>query len=318
MSPLWKQKFVTAVLHRKLIKKPSLTLHVFTKEPELTRTRRMGLCMKGIPLPVSRSAGSMTVEAAVIIPLFVFFFMNLMSVMEMIRLHSNLELALWKNGKVMTVVGHAFEGAEDMNESIQVGGALLTDYALYLGIVEELGDDYLENSPLTYGSKGLNFLESSYMEDECIDIKLTYQVSPDFAVPGFPSVRLANRYYARAWTGYCVSEEEEEQATEYVYVTVYGQVFHVKLDCSYLKRTIEALQVSSIGSRRNDAGEQYTICEYCGKFGCQETIYITPTGNKYHFTLSCPSLKRTITLLVRTEAEKNYRPCSRCVAQNGG
>ena len=315
MSPLWKHKF-TAVLYHKLSKKPSLTLHVFTKEPELTRTRRRGLYMKGIPLPMSCSVGSMTVEAAVIIPLFLFFFMNLMSVMEMMRLHSNLELALWKNGKIMTVVGHAFEEAGNESEWLRVGGTLLTDYALYLGIVEELGEDYLDNSPLTYGSKGLNFLESSYMEDDCIDIKLTYQVSPDFAVPGFSSIRLANRYYARAWTGYCVLEEGRE--AEYVYATIYGQVFHTRLDCSYLKRTIEAIQVGRLGDRRNDVGEQYTICEYCGKFGSQDTVYITPTGNKYHFTVSCPSLKRTIIILDRTEAEENYRPCSHCVVQNGG
>ena len=318
MSPLCKSKFVTVVFHHKLIKKPSLTLHVFTREPDVTRSRENRLCMKGIPLAMSCRAGSMTVEAAMIIPLFIFFFINLMSVMEMMRLHCNLELALWKNGKVMTVVGHAFESAQDENEWIQVGGTLLTDYALYLEIVYELGEDYLDHSPLTYGKKGLNFLESSYMENDCIDIKLTYQVSPDFNVPGFPLVRLANRYYARAWTGYCVSEEEEEQAKEYVYVTMYGQVFHVKLDCGYLNRTIEAVQVSGLGNMRNNAGEQYTICEYCGKFSSQDTVYITPTGGKYHFTVSCPSLKRTISILERTEAEENYRPCSRCVVQNGG
>ena len=318
MSPLWIRKFVTVVLHYKLTKKPSLTLHVSAKEPDLTRSRRKNLRMKGIPLAMSDRTGSMTVEAAVIIPLLLFFFMNLMSVMEMIRLHSNLELALWKNGKVMTVVGHVFNEVEDENELLQLGGTLLTDYALYLGIVEELGEDYLDHSPLTYGKKGLNFLESSYMENDCIDIKLTYQVSPDFNVPGFPLVRLANRYYARAWTGYCVSEEEEEQAKEYVYVTMYGQVFHVKLDCGYLNRTIEAVQVSGLGNMRNNAGEQYTICEYCGKFSSQDTVYITPTGGKYHFTVSCPSLKRTISILERTEAEENYRPCSRCVVQNGG
>ena len=316
MSPLWIRKFVTVVLHYKLTKKPSLTLHVFTREPDVTRSRENRLCMKGIPLAMSDRTGSMTVEAAVIIPLLLFFFMNLMSVMEMIRLHSNLELALWKNGKVMTVVGHVFNEVEDENELLQLGGTLLTDYALYLGIVEELGEDYLDHSPLTYGSKGLNFLESSYMEDDCIDVKLTYQVSPDFSVPGFSAVRLANRYYARAWTGYCV-EEDEQETVEYVYVTMYGQVYHAKLNCSFLKRTIEAVQLSSLGNRRNDAGQPYSICEYCGKFSSQSTVYITPTGAKYHFTITCPALKRTITTLERAEAEENYRPCSRCAADSG-
>ena len=337
MSLLWKDRVTTAVLKPLIFsKKPSPTLRAFPKKSDL-KSRDEVLHTKGIPLSMSwkrsgardRSkqksdhktrvlAGSMTVEAAVIVPLFLFFFMNLMSVMEMMRLHCNLELALWKNGKTMTVVGHALGESEEESEWHRIGKTLLTDYALYQGIVNELGEDYLDNSPMTYGNKGLNFLESSYMEDDCIDVKLTYRVSPEFSVPGFPSVRLANRYYARAWTGYCV-EGEGQDASGYVYVTVYGEVFHEKLDCSALKRTIQEVELSTLGSRRNDTGEQYSLCEQCGEGDSQDTVvYVTPIGNRYHLTLSCPSLKRVITVQSREEAQKDYRACSFCAAESGG
>ena len=62
--------------------------------------------IKGISLFISKKEkvpASMTVEAAIVLPLFLFFFLNLMSSIEMIRLHGNLQLALWETGNRMTV-----------------------------------------------------------------------------------------------------------------------------------------------------------------------------------------------------------------------
>ena len=52
--------------------------------------------------------GSMTVETAVVLPLFLIFFINLSGAVEMIRLHSNLELALWNTGNDMSFYGALF------------------------------------------------------------------------------------------------------------------------------------------------------------------------------------------------------------------
>ena len=265
--------------------------------------------------PVAR--GSMTVEAAVIIPLLLFLVLNLTSVMEMLRLHSRLELALWKYGKVMAVGSYLLadneEADEETNEWLQTGATILTDAAVYLAVTAELGEEYLEQAPLTYGKYGLSFLRSSYLEEDDIDIHLAYRVSPDFALPGFGSFWMVNRYYARAWTGYCVAEEEE--ADEYVYVTVYGTVYHESLQCSYLKRTIELVSVEEARCRRNQSGGRYVLCELCGMHGKPEAVYITPDGDRYHLREDCAALKRTLQILEKTEAAETYKACSRCAQQ---
>lgn len=283
--------------------------------------------------------GSMTVEAAVIIPLLLFLIWNLTSAIEMLRLHSRLELALWKYGKVMAVGSYLLadneepdsaeadggkndgsggentdESSEGTNEWLKTGRTILTDAAVYLAVTAELGEEYLEQAPLTYGKYGLSFLRSSYLEEDCIDLHLAYRVSPDFALPGFGSFWMVNRYYARAWTGYCVAQEEEE-AKEYVYVTVYGTVYHESLQCSYLKRTIELVSVQEAKRRRNQSGGRYVLCELCGMHGKPEVVYITPDGDRYHLREDCAALKRTLQILEKTEAEKTYRACSRCVQQ---
>ncbi|MBR5248872.1 MAG: hypothetical protein IKV59_02015 [Lachnospiraceae bacterium] len=271
--------------------------------------------------------GSMTLEAAVVIPMLLFFFLNLMSAIEMVRFHGNLELALWKNGRIMAVSGYAYDKIFGEGESevtadamweevvLELGVTLLSDLAVRNAVVCDLGRDYLEKSPLTYGEKGLVFLESSYGEDDYIDVKVTYQVSPMFCIPGFKSFRMANRYYARAWTGYAVGKVGGEQGSEAVldrvYVTPYGEVYHMSRDCSYLKRIISVMSLSEVYSARNSSGERYVLCRVCAGQGVR-IVYVTRDGSSYHEKKDCPSLKRTIITLERLAAEAEYRPCSKC------
>ena len=311
MSPLWKKK-IAGVSLDKQIQNHSPTLQYGISGCVLPG--RLQSDRKGTLLSVSGfEQGSMTVEAAVIIPLLLFLVLNLTSVIEMLRLHSRLEMALWKYGKVMAVGSHMLEMDEETDEISETATTLLTDAAVYLAVTNELGEEYLENSPLTYGKAGLSFLRSSYMEEDGIDIHLAYRVSPEFALPGFRSFWMVNRYYARAWTGYCVAGDEV--VAEYVYVTEYGTVYHESLQCSHLKRTIEMVGIDEVRVKRNDLGERYRICELCGLDGRTEAVYITPDGECYHALISCTALKRTLRVMEKEEAEADYQPCSRCAVQ---
>ena len=59
----------------------------------------------------------MTVEASIVLPLFLFFFLNLGCAIEMIRLHGNLQLALWQIGSKMAVYGYALDSGEQPENS---------------------------------------------------------------------------------------------------------------------------------------------------------------------------------------------------------
>lgn len=170
----------------------------------------------------------------------------------------------------------------------------------------------MEGSPLTKGASSLQLLESSFDEKtQCLDIRVTYQVSGWFQTAGFSRFRIANRYYARAWTGYEIPQEEET-GRDRVYVTETGKVYHETLECGYLKRVIDTVSLEESAKRTNRQGEAYTLCWVCRDSPKTQTVYITPTGNRYHYTLECQSLKRTIRVMERKEAQNRYRPCSRC------
>ena len=117
----------------------------------------------------ARLAAGMTVEAAVVLPLFLFFFINLGCAMEMIRLHGNLQLALWNTGNKMCVYGYITSGRPDNAQALGEQSSAW----------EDLKDIVLDN-----GTSGLQFWESGFLADhtaatgEIVDIMMTYQVSP--------------------------------------------------------------------------------------------------------------------------------------------
>lgn len=250
--------------------------------------------------------GSMTVEATLLLPLVLFFFLHIMSVVEMLRLHGKLSLALWECGNQLTVYA-------SMPEEV---GTELPDVAvsyLYVGnrVEKFLGKDYLNNSPLIQGSKGLNYLASDY-EGNCIDIGVTYRVAPQMTLFPLPYMRMVNRYYGHDWTGFDAGE-----GVKYVYVTLYGEVWHETAECTHIFITVLEADRAEIKVLRNLAGEKYSICALCREGEQREVVYYTEQGNRYHKSKECSSLTRYISAIPWKE-DLPYRACSRCVKEEEG
>ena len=225
---------------------------------------------------MSRSAsppGSMTVEAALLLPLFFFFFLHLAGVMEMLRLHGKLEAALWNTGNQM---------------------------ALYTHTLQEMAVDIPDVG-------GLNYLRLECMdEEECVDIVVTYQVKPPVTIFPFGYRRMGNRYYARCWTGYDVTQED--QGHRYVYVTPYGEVWHSTPECSYIYHEVKSVSVDQI-----EKGT-YELCEFCEEEPEGERVYVTREGKKYHRKSNCSAIYKDI-MAIEWYEELPYRACSRCAIE---
>lgn len=248
--------------------------------------------------------GSMTVEASIVLPLLLFFFLHLTGYMEMLRLHGNLSLALWNTGNQLSVYAAVPNSLE-----IEIPDVAVSYLYVSNSVEKLLGKDYLEASPLVYGEKGLNYLSADYQED-CIDIGVTYQVSPPITIFPFPYMRLVNRYYGKVWTGYDAAGKD----AEFVYVTIYGEVWHETADCTYIFITVKEAWQSEINSLRNINGAKYSLCKRCGEKEGGESVYYTEQGTRYHKEEDCAALVRYIRA-IEWQEDIPYRPCSRCVGQ---
>ncbi len=261
-------------------------------------------------LPRTPVKASMTVETALVLPLFCFFMIHMGSAIEMMRLHGNLEVALWDAGRQVGIYGgilNAGDAGEKEDNDDRLGTVAVSYTYVKNQICNQLGEEYLEQSPLEQGADSLQFLESSTKNDIC-EIVVTYGISPLTEVLGFRKFRMANRYYGHLWNGYAIPGTENDE--EYVYVTEDSEVYHRSRECTHLRLSVRRVEAAEIP-------KGYHPCEKCmvqkkdAAAPEENGYYICSEGECYHRRRDRPGLKRTVYCIARKDVD-GYRECSRC------
>lgn len=258
--------------------------------------------------------GSITIETALVFPIFLFFMINIISMIPIFQVYSSMEAALHQIGRKMAVYAYAVEEVTD-RESIEtsaVSSAILSTVYVKEKLVEYLGEAYLENSPIKGGKRGISLIQSSIMKDEIIDLVAIYTVEPAFGMMGLKEFCVVNRCKIRAWTGYDNAGERSlsQDGDELVYITENGTVYHKEKECTHLRLSIQMTEYGQIKQMRNVYGSKYTLCELCSPV-TEGMVYITNQGDKYHTSVACSGLKRTVIAISIKEAG-GRSPCMRC------
>lgn len=282
----------------------------------------------------SFALGGMTIEAALAVPLFLFFFANLLSAFDMLRLSGNMTAALHQTGSRLCEYAYFYRyGLSDVIDLQQhndqqegnMDNALtgipgfavsitLSETYVKNNVEELLGREYLDHTCLEGGSGAVSYLRSNIMADgDLIDLVADYRIKPFMSMPGFDGFPMQSRFYGHAFVGYALSGEKEDDAPmdEYVFITPTGTVYHRNRECTYLQPSITTLPAGDLGIARNNSGGKYYPCEVCHPtYGGLK--FITREGNRYHDSASCPALKRTV-YAVTLESVKDHMPaCSKC------
>lgn len=278
-------------------------------------SKRMSACPSDKRLQNGWAAGmtaSMTIEACFVLPFFLFAFLNIISITEIYRLQGNMSAAMHGTAKQMAVYGYEYR--QICQDSAGAAESLGLTYLYAAGKVRAtLGTDYLDNSPLAGGAASISWLRSRVMQaDDCIDLVAEYRIEPPAAVVGYQPRILYNRIRTRAWTGYdnAGNGMDGSAEEEIVYITPDGTVYHRSRGCSYLKLSIVAVDKGFLDTQRSEDGSKYYPCAECGA-SCGSTVYITNYGNRYHASLGCSSLKRTVNAVPISEVGDRCA-CSKC------
>ena len=264
----------------------------FTGIEDVKTDNILAICQEGYKVKYKRNnMGSATVEATLILPLFMFGMMVIYCMIQSILAENVLYRA-------------AVETAEYLAETAYINENSI--YAPELVFSNYVADEELLEKYIDGGVDGINFFGTTKPDEDGYFI-LQVNYTKEVSLPFMPKLEKDKTIYLkqRAYTGAIVTGDDEAQKGErYVFITDNKEAYHSTRLCTYLKLSVHKVNKNSAVA----AG--YTACEFCGD-GTGEIVIITDYGGRYHFKSDCSGLKRTI-YRVKIDEVGGMAECSRC------
>lgn len=172
----------------------------------------------------------------------------------------------------------------------------------------------IEEGKLHQAGRSLSVLSYEQKGEEEIRLVKISRVKPLVPIAGFPGAIIVNGCVMHRWIGYDPGKEDGTAGTgreEMVYITGSGVAYHRERGCVYLNPSIQLMSREEAQQTVNKSGQRYTPCESCG--GDSPVVYVTKEGVRFHSTISCGGLRRTIDCVPLSEALRQGRhACPGC------
>ncbi len=266
----------------------------------------------------SKAAGSLTIEAAMVLSLFLFAMVILMMPMRIINENRKLQATLEQAGKMASQYAYILtnrdqeEQPENSWQSSQSGMPEIISEAgilLYAGnLVKQAADSRRVQQ--------ISLLRSSVLQDgETIDLILDYKFKLPFSVFSLDSIPMTIRSNRRAWIGKKGGADSEkgqgDGEDEIVFVGKNRTRYHRSRTCHYLYNDISSVSYGNIETLRNAEGKRYQPCSRCGNGAGKGSVYIMPSGDKYHWNRNCSSIVAYAEAILLSKVQ-HLGPCSYC------
>lgn len=281
-----------------------------------------------------KANASLTVEASLVLPIFMFFFISFLYFIQIFILQEELQKAMTETGFTMaraTYLYSDFVDVEDMDfidsslleDGIHIGlqemaGAVINNIALKKSVESRINKGVVNYSCIVGGLDGIGYDGSKVLQgDQNIDIVIRYRVRIPIRIFGIQEMDMIQRVKLRGWSGHQVPalytiREESGEEERIVYITESGTVYHTSNSCPHIRLSIEAV-IGKPANRRNKSGGKYYACESCcsNQDSGLGTYYITSYGTRYHTDRSCSKIKRTVMEIPLSKVGVRAR-CKRC------
>lgn len=263
---------------------------------------------------------SLTVEAALALPLFLFAMVILMMPIKIMNEGRKIQMALESVGQEVSQYAYLLSSDEDMGRAESRNTGIVS---------KELLQNLTGAGVLFYADKKVcqhvdldkcghfSLIRSTFLEDgETLDLVLDYEIYLPFPVFRLASVPMTARSCRRAWIGRAGSLEESGsdhgKNEKIVYVGKGSTRYHCLKSCHYLYNDISAVPSASVDSLRNADGKKYHPCARCGtSAGSGDTVYIMPSGESYHSSRTCSAIVAYVRAVPLSEVEY-LGACSYC------
>lgn len=235
-----------------------------------------------------------------VFPFVAIFFAMILFLFRVIQVERDVQLALYQAGRNMAVSSASIEGG--------ISDFVLAQYYFQQEIQKsKYIEDYVK------GAKSGIVVLCSGSESEYIHLKANYTIEFPVTILQWDGLSFTAQCKQHRWVGRQLAESAEQ---EYVYITPEGEVYHTSSQCNYLDLSIYRTEIEEIEYLRNDSGQKYNSCKRCADESENlEFVYVTDYGTTFHGSLECPSLKRTVEKVLKSEV-RNRRICEKCGKNN--
>jgi len=307
--------------------------HLFSSSSKIEfplQVRKKKLSGKTFFFASQKEKGSLTVEAAFVMPMVIFAVAAFSYLMMVMGLQMKLQEALDMAGRRLAKYAYVYEQTEETVLKAEEGvkeeepGVLeLLEYGLnsayaWKMVKDYAGEEWLERYFIMNGEDGIWIAGGDALSnDGIIDLALHYTVKIPYLPGESAGLHLVTRCRIKSWTGFEKKEDEageKETEEEVVYITETGKVYHTNKNCSHLRLSIEEVSLYNLEYMRNQGGGKYYPCERCFRNGSaieSQKVFIAKTGDRYHLDKECSGLKRTIIEIPISETG-NRSKCKRC------
>ena len=237
---------------------------------------------------------SLTVEASIVVPFMIGFLAIILFFFRIIQVQSLVEEALIYTGKKIAVESSIVSSQEML--------FIAAESHLLKAAKDMEIEDYIEGGLLGISLWGSDF------EGDTITLKATYHMKLPVSFFDIRTIKLCSKNCFQKWVG----NENNQEDTNYVYITPNGTVYHASTSCRVLDLSVKRMNYGEIEELRGLNGQKYYACDRCVEPGeKKEIVYGTDYGHLYHQDINCSFLKRTIYKISITETEER-KGCSYC------
>lgn len=252
----------------------------------------------------------LTIETAVVLPFFVCFMVFVLYFFRLLQIQTGVSQALQYAGRRVAAEYSVQAGKEKETDGKTEQSDLLGLVRARLLFEKQLKKQKCPIRYISHGTAGISLMQSDF-SDHYVELKAVYRMKLPISLFGSIQYRIVQQAKCRKWTGYAIGQDTQDEET-WLYYTEHGTVYHASRDCTHLDLSIRGITYTQVGSSRNKNGGKYHKCERCNHADIGNSmVYITDYGDRYHTSLVCGSLKRSIYMIRRSKATEK-RMCSKC------
>lgn len=273
----------------------------------------------------ARLKASLTVEASIVLPLFIFMMLILLFPLKLMEEERRLQNTAENIGRQLAAAEYIkTAGDELIKDKGSIGEKLsgtvnVVEKGAVIGIILAEANNADTIAFPVIGSETAVFSDADGDDPAMFRVDLDYRLKLPFSTYTIPALHKSMTVSRRAWIGaeggrgrsrYGGDDFEADDEDRMVYLGKTSSVYHDDPNCHYLSNVMKAADASDMDSMRNESGGKYHACPSCnpGKTG---TVYYFASGTAYHSSEHCKAIT-SYSRAVRLREVKNMRACSYC------